>query len=174
MPDDDARADLPMTLTLKGGPTVARLGFGAMRIAGAGVWGPPRDEAEAIAVLRRAVELGVNFIDTADSYGPGVSESLIAKALYPYPTGLLITSKGGFVRPGPGSWAVDCRPEQLRHVCEESLERLRLDRIELYQLHTVDHRMSIEESLGALVELQREGKIGHIGVSNVSAGELAR
>src|SRR5438552_2130592 len=132
MPDRDARADLPMTLTWKTGPPVARLGFGAMRIAGPGVWGAPRDEAEAIAVLRRAVELGVNFIDTADSYGPGVSESLIAKALYPYPAGLVIASKGGFVRPGPGSWAVDCRPAHLRRVCDESLQRLRLDRIKLY------------------------------------------
>jgi pyridoxine 4-dehydrogenase len=174
MPDDNARADLPTTLTLKGGPTVARLGFGAMRIAGPGVWGPPRDEPEAIAVLRRAVELGVNFIDTADSYGPGVSENLIAKALYPYPPGLVIASKGGFIRPGPGSWAVDCRPGHLRHVCEASLKRLRLERIELYQLHTVDYRVPIDESVGALVDLQREGKIRHIGVSNVSAGELAR
>ncbi len=174
MPDDHTPADLPMTLTLKGGPTVARLGFGAMRIAGPGVWGPPRDETEAVAVLRRAVELGLNFIDTADSYGPGVSETLIAKALYPYPAGLVVAGKGGFVRPGPGSWAADCRPEHLRQVCEESLKRLRLERIELYQLHTVDHRVPIEESIGALVDLQHAGKIGHIGVSNVSAGELAR
>jgi pyridoxine 4-dehydrogenase len=174
MPDDNARADLPMMLTLKGGPTVARLGFGAMRIAGPGVWGPPRDKAEAIAVLRRAVELGVQFIDTGDYYGPGVSETLIAQALYPYPAGVVIASKGGFIRPGPGSWAVDCRPEHLRQVCEESLKRLRLERIELYQLHTVDYRVPIEESLGALADLQREGKIGHIGVSNVSAAELAR
>jgi len=163
-----------MTLTLRGGPTVGRLGFGAMRIAGPGVWGPPRDERDVIALLRRAVEKGVTFIDTADSYGPGVSEALIAKALYPYPAGLVIASKGGFTRPGPGSWAVDCRPEHLRRVCGESLKRLRLDRIELYQLHTVDHRVPIEESVGALVDLQREGKIGHIGVSNVSAAELDR
>jgi len=174
MPEDSARANPPMTLTLEGGPAVSRLGFGAMRIAGPGVWGPPRDEQEAIAVLRRAVELGVNFIDTADSYGPGVSEALIVKALYPYPAELVIASKGGFVRPGPGSWAVDCRPEHLRRVCEESLQRLRLDRIELYQLHTVDYRVPIKESVAALAELQREGKIGHIGVSNVSAAELER
>ena len=116
----------------------------------------------------------MTFIDTADSYGPGVSETLIAEALRPYPAGLVIASKGGFTRPGPGSWAVDCRPEHLRRVCEESLERLRLDRIELYQLHTVDYRVPIEESVGALVDLQREGKIGHIGVSNVSVAELAR
>jgi pyridoxine 4-dehydrogenase len=174
MPDNNARADLPMTLTLKGGPTVGRLGFGAMRIAGPGVWGPPRDERDVIALLRRAVDKGVTFIDTADSYGPGISETLIAKALYPYPPGLVIASKGGFTRPGPGSWAVDCRPEYLRRVCEDSLKRLRLGRIELYQLHIVDYRVPIEESIGALVDLQREGKIGHIGVSNVSAAELAR
>src|ERR1700756_256930 len=174
IPQETPRADLPVMLTLKGAPTVARLGFGAMRIAGPGVWGPPRDKAEAIAVLRRAVELGVQFIDTGDSYGPGVSETLIAEALYPYPAGVVIASKGGFIRPGPGSWAVDCRPGHLRQVCEESLKRLRLERIELYQLHTVDYRVPIEESLGALADLQREGKIGHIGVSNVSAAELAR
>jgi aryl-alcohol dehydrogenase-like predicted oxidoreductase len=174
MPDRSASADLTMTLTLRNGATVGRLGFGAMRIAGPGVWGPPRDEGEAVALLRRAVDKGVTFIDTADSYGPGVSETLIAKALYPYPPGLVIASKGGFTRPGPGSWAVDCRPEYLRRVCEESLKRLRLDCIELYQLHTVDHRVPIEESVGALVDLQREGKIRLIGVSNVSAAELAR
>src|SRR5438132_10185493 len=174
MPDHGTPGDLAMTLSLKGGPTVGRLGFGAMRITGPGVWGPPRDERDIIALLRRAVEREVSFIDTADSYGPGVSESLIVKALFPYPAGLVIASKGGFVRPGPGSWAVDCRPAHLRRVCEESLQRLRLDRIELYQLHTVDYRVPIEESVGALVDLQREGKIGHIGVSNVSAAELAR
>jgi len=163
-----------MMLTFKGGPTVQRLGLGAMRITGSGVWGPPRDENEAIALLRRAVDKGVNFIDTADSYGPAVSETLIAKALHPYPAGLVIASKGGFVRPGPGSWAVDCRPQHLRRVCEESLKRLRLDRIELYQLHTLDHRVSIEDSIGALVELQRVGKIRHIGISNVSAAALSR
>ena len=169
-----AFADPHARLTFYGGPTVARLGFGAMRIAGPGVWGPPRDEREVVALLRRAVERGVTFIDTADSYGPGVSETLIAKALHPYPPGLVIASKGGFTRPGPGSWAVDCRPEHLRRVCGESLKRLRLERIELYQLHTVDHRVPIEESIGALVDLQREGEIRHIGVSNVSAAELAR
>jgi aryl-alcohol dehydrogenase-like predicted oxidoreductase len=163
-----------MTLTLGVGPTVGRLGFGAMRITGPGVWGPPRDEGEAIALLRRAVDKGVTFIDTADSYGPKISETLISKALHPYPAGLVIASKGGFTRPGPGSWAVDSRPEHLRWVCEGSLKRLRLDRIELYQLHAVDHRVPIEDSIGTLVDLQREGKIRHIGVSNVSAAELAR
>lgn len=167
-------AGLPMTLTLRDGPTVGRLGFGAMRITGPGAWGPPRDGREAIALLRRLVDGGVNFIDTADSYGPEVSETLIATALHPYPAGLVIASKGGFTRPGRGGWAADGRPEHLRRVCAESLKRLRLDRIELYQLHTVDRRVAIEESIGALADLQREGKIGHIGVSNVSAAELAR
>jgi len=170
----DQRTPVDLTLTFKGGPTVGRLGFGAMRITGPGVWGPPRDESEAIALLRRAVDNGVTFIDTADSYGPGVSETLIAKALHPYPAGLVIASKGGLTRPGPGSWIVASRPEHLRRVCAESLQRLRLDRIELYQLHAVDHRVPVEDSIGALVDLQREGKIGHIGVSNVSAAELAR
>jgi pyridoxine 4-dehydrogenase len=166
--------DLPMTLTFGGGPTVGRLGFGAMRITGPGVWGPPRDKREVLALLRRSVDKGVTFIDTADSYGPGVSETLIAEALHPYPAGLVIASKGGLTRPGPGSWAVDCRPEHLRRVCADSLRRLRLDRIELYQLHSVDHRVPIEDSIGALVNLQHEGKIRHIGVSNVSADELSR
>jgi pyridoxine 4-dehydrogenase len=174
MSDQAASADLPLTLTFKDGPTVYRLGLGAMRITGPGVWGPPRDQGEAISLLRRAVDSGVNFIDTADSYGPGVSETLIAKALHPYPAGLVIASKGGFIRPGPASWAVDGRPEHLRQVCEESLKRLRLDRIELYQLHTPDYRVPIEDSIGTLVDLQRAGKIRHIGVSNVSAAELSR
>ncbi|HWB50992.1 MAG TPA: aldo/keto reductase [Stellaceae bacterium] len=166
--------DLPMTLTLRGGATVHRLGFGAMRITGRGVWGFPPDEAAAIALLRRAVDGGVNFIDTADSYGPGASETLIAKALHPYPAGLVIASKGGFVRPGPAAWAIDARPAHLRRVCEESLKRLRLECIPLYQLHCVDHRIPVEDSLGELVRLRGEGKIGEIGVSNVSAAELAR
>jgi aryl-alcohol dehydrogenase-like predicted oxidoreductase len=151
---------VPATFTFRHGATVSRIGFGAMRITGRGVWGPPTDENEAIAVLRRAVDLGVNFIDTADSYGPDISETLIAKALHPYPAELLIASKGGFLRPGPA--------------CEGSLKRLRLERIDLYQLHTVDPLVPIEESVGALVELQREGKIGGVGLSNVSAAELAR
>jgi aryl-alcohol dehydrogenase-like predicted oxidoreductase len=164
----------PGTLTLRGGNTVRRLGFGSMRLTGKGVWGPPADEPAAIALLRHLVDQGVEFIDTADSYGPGASEELIAKALYPYPAGLVIASKGGFARPGPAAWTADARPEHLRLVCEESLKRLRLEAIELYQLHTPDHRVPIEDSVGALVELQRQGKIRHIGVSNVSAGELAR
>ena len=174
MSDQTAPLDPPMTLTFSGGPTVGRLGFGAMRITGRGIWGPPRDEGEVIALLRRLVEKGVTFIDTANSYGPGVSETLIAKALHPYPAGLVIATKGGLTRPGPAAWDVDCRPEHLRRVCADSLKRLRLDRIEFYQLHAVDHRVPIEDSVGTLVDLQREGKIRHIGVSNVSAAELAR
>jgi len=163
-----------MTLTIGGSLTVGRLGFGAMRITGRGIWGPPPDEGTAIALLRRVVEKGVTFIDTADSYGPGVSETLIAEALYPYPAGLVIASKGGLTRSGPGYWDVDCRPEHLRQVCADSLRRLRLERIELYQLHSVDRRVPIEDSIGTLVDLQREGKIRHIGISNVSAAELSR
>jgi len=172
MPTDTTAAAL--TLTLGGGTVVGRLGFGAMRITGRGVWGPPPDEGEAIALLRRVADAGIGFIDTADSYGPGVSETLIAKALYPYPAGLVIAGKGGLTRPGPGYWDVDCRPEHLRRACTESLRRLRLERIELYQLHAVDHRVPIEDSVGTLVDLQREGKIGHIGVSNVSEAELSQ
>jgi pyridoxine 4-dehydrogenase len=152
---------------------VSRLGFGAMRITGRGVWGPPANRTEAVRVLRRAVDLGVTFIDTADSYGPGVSEELIAEALAPYDDGLVIATKGGLTRPGPGDWRRDGQPEHLRAACEASLKRLRVDRIELYQLHSPDPRVPLEDSVGALVDLQREGKIRHIGVSNVDAGELA-
>lgn len=153
---------------------VGQIGLGAMRITGPGVWGPPTDEDEAIALLRRAVNKGVTFIDTADSYGPNVSEILIAKALYPYLAELVVATKGGLLRPGPDRWVTDCRPEHLRSACEDSLSRLRLECIGLYQLHAVDHRIPIEDSMGALVDLQREGKIRHIGVSNVSETELAR
>lgn len=152
---------------------VNRLGYGAMRITGSGVWGPPADEDTARAVLRRAVELRVNFIDTADSYGPEVSERLIAEALYPYPDGLVIATKGGFVREGPGQWRPNGRPEHLREACEGSLRRLRLERIDLYQFHTVDSNVPLEESLGAIAELQSEGKVRHIGVSNVNVEQLA-
>ena len=153
---------------------IGQIGFGAMRITGPGVWGPPRDDAAAIALLRRAVEKGVAFIDTADSYGPGISETLIAKALHPYPVGLVVATKGGLVRPGANRWVTDCRPEHLRRACTESLKRLKVDCVELYQLHAVDHRIPIEDSIGALVDLQREGKIRHIGVSNVSEREFAQ
>jgi pyridoxine 4-dehydrogenase len=165
-------AALAGTIVIGGELTVNRLGFGAMRLTGAGIWGEPADPAEAKRVLRRALELGVNFIDTADAYGPSVSERLIAEALYPYPGGLVIATKGGMLRDGPGQWRPDGRPEHLRAACEGSLARLRLDRIDLYQLHRPDPRVPFEESLGALVELQREGKIRHIGVSNVTLEEL--
>jgi pyridoxine 4-dehydrogenase len=151
---------------------VRRLGFGAMRITGPGIWGPPADHDEAIAVLRRAVELGVNLIDTADSYGPHVSEELIAEALYPYSEDLLIATKGGLRRTGPGEWPRDGSPEHLREACEGSLRRLRLDAIELYQLHSPDSKVPYERSVAALKELQEEGKIRHIGVSNVSIDQL--
>ena len=153
---------------------VNRLGFGAMRLTGPGVWGAPKDRPAAIQVLRRALDLGVNFIDTADSYGPGVSEEIIAEALHPYPPGLVIATKGGLTRAGPGDWGRDARPEHLRAACEGSLRRLRLARIDLYQLHAVDPRVPLEDSLGELARLRAEGKIRHIGVSNVSAQELAR
>jgi aryl-alcohol dehydrogenase-like predicted oxidoreductase len=156
------------------GPVVNRLGFGAMRLPGPGVWGEPADRDEARRVVRRAVELGVNLIDTADSYGPHVSEEIIAEALHPYPDGLVIATKGGLVRPGPGRWERDGRPEHLREACEGSLRRLRLDAIELYQLHAVDPKVPFEESLGALVQLRDEGKIRRIGLSNVSVDELER
>jgi aryl-alcohol dehydrogenase-like predicted oxidoreductase len=163
-----------MTLMLGGARRIGRIGFGAMRITGRGVWGPPADESEAIALLRRVADESAAFIDTADSYGPEVSETLIARALYPYPEGLVIASKGGLTRSGPGLWSVDCRPEHLRRACTGSLRRLRVEPIELYQLHAVDHRVPIEDSIGTLVDLQREGKIRYIGVSNVSAAELSR
>ncbi|MDX6626728.1 MAG: pyridoxine 4-dehydrogenase [Solirubrobacterales bacterium] len=160
------------TLTL-GDLEVRRLGFGAMRITGDGVWGPPADHDEAIAVLKRAVELGVNLIDTADSYGPDVSEELIAEALHPYPEGLVVATKGGLTRSGPGQWHRNGRPEHLRQACEGSLRKLRVDRIDLYQLHAPDPDVPYEESVGAIKELQDEGKVNQVGVSNVSVEQLA-
>ena len=154
--------------------TVNRLGFGAMRITGKGVWGDPPDRESAHAVLRRAVELGVNLIDTADSYGPAVSEELIAEALYPYPDDLVIATKGGLERSGPGQWHRNAHPEHLREACEGSLKRLRVERIDLYQLHAPDPNVPIAESLGELNALQNEGKIRHIGVSNFDVDELAQ
>jgi pyridoxine 4-dehydrogenase len=152
--------------------TVNRLGFGAMRITGPGIWGDPPDRNRARAALRRAVELDVTFIDTADSYGPEVSERLIAETLYPYPDDLVIATKGGLVRPGPGQWEPDGRPEHLRRACEGSLARLRLDRIDLYQFHRPDRKVPVAESIAALAELKDEGKIRHIGVSNFSEDQL--
>ncbi|HEY6777988.1 MAG TPA: aldo/keto reductase [Thermoleophilaceae bacterium] len=162
------------TFTIGGDLEVRRLGFGAMRLTGPGIWGPPDDPDEARAVLRRAVELGVNLIDTADSYGPDVSENLIAEALHPYPDGLVIATKGGLRRTGPGQWPRDARPERLKECCEGSLRRLRLERIDLYQLHSPDPAVALEDSLGVLEELQDEGKIRHIGISNVSLEEFER
>ena len=162
------------TFTIGGDLEVRRLGFGAMRITGDGIWGPPDDPDEAKRVLRRLVELGVNLIDTADSYGPDVSENLIAEALHPYPDGLLIATKGGLRRTGPGQWPRDAHPDRLKECCEGSLRRLKLDRIDLYQLHSPDPKVPLEDSVGALKELQDEGKIRHIGVSNVSVEELER
>jgi pyridoxine 4-dehydrogenase len=151
---------------------VTRLGFGAMRITGDGIWGEPADRAEAVRVLRRAVDLGINFIDTADSYGPGVSEEIIAEALHPYPAGLVIATKGGYVRTGPNQWVENGKPEHLRSACEGSLRRLRLDRIDLYQLHRIDPKVPAEDQLGTLRDLQAEGKIKHIGLSEVSLRQI--
>jgi len=153
---------------------VNRLGFGAMRITGRGVWGDPPDIASAVRLLQRAVRLGVTFIDTADSYGPEVSENLIARALYPYSPDIVIATKGGLVRPGPDDWRRNARPEHLRKACEASLARLRRDRIDVYQLHAPDPKVPLEDSIGELVRLKSEGKIRHIGVSNVSLDELKR
>jgi len=175
MPD---AADAPTaadagTLLLGGDLEVRRLGYGAMRLTGDGIWGEPDDPDAARALLRRALELGVNFIDTADSYGPEVSERLIAEALHPYPDDLVIATKGGLTRSGPGDWERDGRPERLRRCCEASLQRLRVDRIDLYQLHAVDPRVPFEDSIGVLAELREEGKIRHIGLSNVGRTELS-
>ena len=156
------------TIDVGGDLTVNRMGFGAMRITGSGIWGEPPSRDQAIATLRRVVELGVNFIDTADSYGPSVSEELIAEALYPYPDDLVIATKGGQLRPGPNRWEPDGRPEHLREACEGSLRRLRLEQIPLYQLHRLDPRVPLAESLGVLGELKDEGKIRHLGISNVT------
>jgi pyridoxine 4-dehydrogenase len=160
------------TIEIGGDLVVRRLGFGAMRITGPGIWGEPPDVERAKAALRRVVELGVNFIDTADSYGPEVSERLIGDTLYPYPDDLVIATKGGLVRPGAGRWDADGRPEHLREACEGSLRRLRLEQIPLYQFHRPDPRVPLAESLGMLVQLKDEGKIRHIGVSNVSEPRL--
>ncbi len=160
------------TIDVGGDLTVNRLGFGAMRITGEGIWGDPQDREQAKATLRRAVELGINFIDTADSYGPEVSETLIAEALHPYPDDVVIATKGGLTRPAAGRWDADGRPTHLREACEGSLRRLRLDQIPLYQFHRPDPRVPLSDSIGTLVELKAEGKIRHIGVSNFSEEQL--
>jgi len=160
------------TFRIGGDLPVHRLGFGAMRITGKGIWGEPEDRDEALRVLRRSLELGINFIDTADSYGPEVSERLIAEALYPYPKGLVIATKAGFRRPGPGRWVEDGRPEYLRGQVEGSLRRLRLERIDLLQLHRIDPKVPLQDQLGALTRLQQEGKIRHLGLSEVSVAQI--
>jgi pyridoxine 4-dehydrogenase len=167
-------ASLAGYVSLGGEISVHRLGFGAMRLTGEGIWGPPKDRKAALAVLRRAVELDINFIDTADSYGPNVSEELIAEALFPYPAGLVIATKGGWNRPGPNQWAHDATPAHLRKAVEGSLMRLRLDRIDLYQLHVPDHGVSFEASVGTLAQLRNEGKIRLVGLSNVTQEHIER
>ncbi len=160
------------TFDIGGDLRVHRLGFGAMRITGKGVWGEPADHDEAIRVLRRSLELGIDFIDTAESYGPEVSERLIAEALYPYPEGLVIATKAGFSRPGPGKWVEDGRPEVLRREVESSLRRLRLERIDLLQLHRIDPKVPLEDQLGTLTRLQQEGKVRHLGLSEVTVAQI--
>lgn len=170
--DLKANAAAAGTFTIGGELTVNRLGFGGMRLCGPGIWGWPADRENALQVLRRAVELGVNFIDTADAYGPEVNEEQIAQALYPYPDDLVIATKGGLTRPGRGEWVRDGRPERLKKCCEASLRRLKLDRIDVYQLHAPDQKVPLEDMIGALIELRDEGKIRFIGVSNFSVEQL--
>ena len=176
MTDQSARSEAAAagTFDLGGDLRVNRLGFGAMRITGEGIWGKPENPEEARAVLKRAVELGINLIDTADSYGPEVSERLIGETLHPYPDDLVIATKGGLLRDGPGQWRPDGRPEHLRQACEGSLRRLKVDRIDFYQLHRIDSRVPAEESLGALAELREEGKVRYVGLSEVGVEEIQR
>src|ERR1700678_2035052 len=162
------------TFTIGGDLTVNRLGYGAMRITGPGIWGPPADKAASLATLRRAIELGVNLIDTADSYGPGTSEEMIAEALYPYPAGLVIATKGGWERPGPGQWTHNASPTHLAEALEGSLERLRVDRIDIYQLHAPDNAVSFEASVESLAKLRKQGKIRHVALSNVTREHVER
>jgi pyridoxine 4-dehydrogenase len=174
MTEPDTRPDAAAAgmFSVGGDLEVNRMGFGAMRITGRGIWGEPPDPEEARRVLRRALELGINLIDTADSYGPEVSERLIAETLHPYPEGLVVATKSGLVRPGPGSWVPDGRPEHLREACEGSLRRLKVERIDLYQLHRIDSRVNPEEQFGALAELREEGKVRHVGLSEVGIEEI--
>ncbi|AKD04016.1 aldo/keto reductase [Pontibacter korlensis] len=162
------------TFTIGGDLTVNRMGYGAMRITGEGIWGPPKDREEAVRVLRRTVELGIDFIDTADSYGPDVSEELIAEALYPYPEGLVIATKGGLTRTGPNQWPINAHPDHLRRALEGSLKRLRLDRIDLYQLHRVDPEVPYEKTLEFLQQVQEEGLVKHIGLSEVDVDQIKK
>ncbi|MDB5063210.1 MAG: oxidoreductase [Mucilaginibacter sp.] len=167
-------APLEKNFTIGGDLTVNRLGYGAMRITGKGIWGPPKDKDEAIRVLKRAVELGVNFIDTADSYGPYISEELIAEALYPYPSDLVIATKGGLLRTGPDQWPVNSSPEHLKEALEGSLKRLKLDKIDLYQLHRIDPNVPAEKSFEFLKQAQLDGKIKHIGLSEVDIEDIRK
>ena len=167
-------ASLAGTVLFGGELTVNRLGFGAMRLTGEGIWGPPEDHAGALAVLRRAVQLGINFIDTADSYGPNVDEELIAEALWPYPKGLVIATKGGWLRPGPNQWSHDASPLHLREAVEGSLKRLRLDRIDIYQLHVPDPAVRFGASVEALAKMKEEGKIRLVALSNVTREHIDR
>lgn len=169
-----ARASEAGVVTLGGDMTVNRMGYGSMRITGKGVFGPPTDRAECVRVLKRAVELGVNFIDTADSYGPNVSEEIIAEALHPYPDGLIIATKGGFERPGPDKWVTNGRPDHLRKALDGSLKRLKVDRIDLWQLHRIDSKVPEKEQFDVLAEFVREGKVRHVGLSEVSVQEVDR
>lgn len=170
----DTATTFSKEFTIGGDLKVNRMGYGAMRITGKGIWGPPKDHNEAVKVLKRAVELGVNFIDTADSYGPHVSEELIAEALYPYPTGLVIATKGGLLRTGPDQWPVNAHPDHLREALEGSLERLRVDRIDLYQLHRIDPKVPVEQSFEFLKKVQQEGKVKHIGLSEVNVNDIKK
>ena len=170
--DQNITAEASGTYTLGGDLTISRLGYGAMRLTGQGIWGPPKDRAEALRVLKATQDLGINFIDTADSYGPNVSEELIAEALHPYPDGLLIATKGGLERTGPGEWPVNGRPEHLEEALKGSLKRLKLERIDLYQLHRFDDKVPAEEFLGKLQELQQQGLIRHLGLSEVSVEQI--
>jgi len=170
----DTKTAFEKTLTLGGDLKVNRLGYGAMRITGKGIWGPPKDHDESIRVLKRAVELGVNFIDTADSYGPNVSEELIAEALHPYASDLVIGTKGGLLRTGPDQWPVDASPEHLKEALEGSLKRLKLDQIDLYQLHRIDPKVPAEKTFEFLQKAQQEGKIKHIGLSEVSVDDIKK
>lgn len=160
------------TITLGGDLTVNRMGFGAMRLTGKGIWGPPRDRQEAVRVLRRAVDLGVNFIDTADSYGPAVSEEIIVEALHPYPDGLVIATKAGLERPGPDQWVPNGRPEYLRRQLESSLRRLKAERIDVWQLHRIDDKVPADEQFGVMRDFQREGVVRHLGLSEVSVAQI--
>jgi aryl-alcohol dehydrogenase-like predicted oxidoreductase len=168
------KVNFQKNFTIGGELTIRRMGYGAMRITGQGIWGPPKDRAEAIRVLQRAVELGVNFIDTADSYGPNISEELIAEALYPYPAGLVIATKGGFLRTGPNQWKINSSPEHLKEALEGSLGRLKLDSIDLYQLHRIDPQVPFEKTLEFLQGVQEEGLVKHIGLSEVSVEEIKK